>query len=105
MTQEENKRERITDWCKRIIHGSGGFLNWEDREWIVFHTSREQGIAEFVIRCLANPLCEGSDKVLEKIMKARTANHPTMGDQVEFIATKLNSQPSEAVSKATGQKQ
>ncbi len=61
----------INNWVKRIIKGPAGFDVWEDRECVIFHHSREEGIAEFVLRCLANPNCEGSDKVLDAIMQER----------------------------------
>ena len=61
----------INSWVNRVIKGIGGFESWEDHESVMFHNSREEGIAEFVIRCLANPFCEGSDKVLEAIIEQR----------------------------------
>lgn len=61
----------ISSWVNKIIKSSAGFEQWEDREGVIFHHSREEGIAEFVIRCLANPSCEGSDQVLEAIIKQR----------------------------------
>ena len=63
----------ITDWIHRVIKGSGGFEAWEDREGIIFHNSREEGIAAFVVRCLANPLCDGSKEVLDAIQEQRAA--------------------------------
>ena len=63
----------ITNWIHRVIKGCGGFEVWEDREGIIFHNSREEGIAEFVVRCLANPSCEGSKEVLDAIQEQRAA--------------------------------
>jgi len=61
----------INKWINRVIKGSAGFETWEDREGIIFHNSREEGIAAFVIRCLANPLCDGSEDVLAAILEQR----------------------------------
>ena len=60
----------IDEWVNRIINGTGGFKSWEDHE-IVIHNSREESIAAFVVRCLANPACEGSKEVLDLIAENR----------------------------------
>lgn len=64
----------INDWIYRVIKGPTGFETWEDRECVIFHNSREEDIAAFVIRCLANPLCDGSKEVLDAILEQRNAN-------------------------------
>jgi hypothetical protein len=75
--------ELISQWIKRIITDSNGFLVWEEREGVIFHTTREEGIANFVIRCLANIRCEGSDKVLQDIIDHRDAvNEDTLPPKV-----------------------
>lgn len=64
----------IDKWINQVIKGSGGFIVWEDRECIVHSLdgrSREEGVAAFVLRCLANPHCEGSEEVLNAIYKQR----------------------------------
>jgi hypothetical protein len=66
----------INDWISRVIKGSGGFEAWEDRECVIFHNSREEAIAGFVIRCLANPYCDGSKDVLDSILAHREAMTP-----------------------------
>lgn len=63
----------IEKWLGRIIHGTGGFKNCEKYEAMLHHISREYSIAEWVIRCLANPECEGSNEVIEAIIKQRSA--------------------------------
>lgn len=63
----------IEKWIGRIINGGTGFKAWEDRECVIFHTSREEGIAAFVIRCLGNPRCEGSKEVLSAILSRNKA--------------------------------
>lgn len=72
---------KIRDWVTSIIKGSGGFLMWEDREVVIFHHSREEGIADFVIRCLSNPLCEGSEDVLQAIMQQRNKTTKEISDK------------------------
>ena len=73
MKVEDNNEntDALTIWIDRIINGVGGFRCWEDHECVIFHTSREEGIAAFVIRCLANPKCEGSEDVLKAIQERR----------------------------------
>jgi hypothetical protein len=64
----------IDTWIKEIIHGSGGFETWEDREMVVHNVSREYSIAAFVIRALSNPVCTGSEDILEAISAQREKN-------------------------------
>ena len=64
MTKEEK-------WAKDIIDGAGGFISYEDHELVVWHISRERAIAEWVIRCLANPESKGSQEVLDSILERR----------------------------------
>jgi hypothetical protein len=61
----------IQKWVNRIIKGASGFEVWEDREAVIFNNSREEGIAEFVLNCLANPKCEGSADILQAILELR----------------------------------
>lgn len=61
---------KIEDWIENVINGATGFKTFETREFVVFD-DREIGVAEFVIRSLANPFCDGSDKVLGQILEQR----------------------------------
>ena len=61
----------IDNWVNRIIKGMGGFLSWETHEFPIYHSSREESIAAFVLRCLANPGCDGSAEVLGEILRHR----------------------------------
>ena len=61
----------IEDFIQRIINGTGGFKTCEEYEIMVHHIDRETSIASWVIRCLANPKCEGSKEVLDAIIKQR----------------------------------
>jgi hypothetical protein len=71
MKKEEIEANPLLSWIDRIIEGPTGFKAWEENEWVIFHWPRECGIAHFVIRCLANPACEGSQEMLDEIMAQR----------------------------------
>jgi hypothetical protein len=73
----------INNWINKIIKGPTGFETWEDREGVIFHNSREEGIADFVIKCLSNPSCNGSSEVLEFILNQRNAKIPGSGELVK----------------------
>jgi hypothetical protein len=60
----------IEQWIKDVINGVGGFKDYENYEFVAF-ADRDEGIAGFVIRCLANPTCEGSEEVLNAIIEKR----------------------------------
>ena len=64
---------KIRAWCKEIIDGAGGFISYEEHGLVIWHISRERAIAEWVIRCLANPENEGSQIVIDSIIKRRKA--------------------------------
>ena len=70
--EKMNQDEIISRFTKRIIKGTGGFETWESREFVV-HKDRDISIAEFVIRCLANPACEDSGVVLNAIIEKRNS--------------------------------
>lgn len=59
----------IKAWVQELMDGVGGFKAYFRKEVVV--GDRVNAAARFVIRALANPDCEGSDKVLEAIMEAR----------------------------------
>lgn len=61
----------IHNWIDQVISGKGGFLSWELNEMAVHKVPREQAIAAFVIRCLANRCCKGSKEVLQEIIAER----------------------------------
>lgn len=61
----------IEDWIDSVINGAGGFISWEEHELVAHLKSREESIASFIIRCLANPHCEGSKEVIEAIIERR----------------------------------
>lgn len=63
----------LDDWTKQVITGAGGLHDMWLYEWGLFEPDalRDTEVANFVIRCLANPDCEGSDVVLAQIAKRR----------------------------------
>lgn len=60
----------IPSFIEEIINGVGGFKVQEDREFVIY-PDREVGVAGFIIRCLANPQCKGSQEVLDAIIARR----------------------------------
>jgi hypothetical protein len=73
LTDLDRTSNLIPQWVKRIITGTGGFLALEGHDDGDFYESREEAIAEFVIRCLANPCSDGSEQVLQEIIENRKA--------------------------------
>lgn len=67
----ENEKDPIADWCHRIIEGSGGMNQYEDREMVIWHVPDRVAAVMWAIRCLANPWCEGSAEVLQAIRERR----------------------------------
>lgn len=63
----------IDEFIEQIINGPTGLAVMEDREFMVHHKPDRIVTAAFVIRCLANPLCNGSAEVLQAIMNKRKA--------------------------------
>ena len=62
----------IKTWIDEVITRPGGFLTYNERELYDFHDkSRDHSVAEFFIRALANPDCEGSLEVLNSIIEHR----------------------------------
>ncbi|MES2788155.1 MAG: hypothetical protein V4719_00940 [Planctomycetota bacterium] len=61
----------ISEWITQVIDGPGGMNNYEETEWVVWHTPERHAAAAWIIRCLANPKCKGSDEVLAAIRERR----------------------------------
>jgi hypothetical protein len=61
----------IYAWVHEIIDGVGGMNNFERYEWAIWHVPEREAAAIWAIRCLANPKCEGADKVLAAIAERR----------------------------------
>ena len=69
----------IKNWVSQVIKGVGGFLSWEEHEMPTYHNTRDEQIAAFVLRCLANSNCEGSREVLAAIIEQRVGTVPDHG--------------------------
>lgn len=61
----------VEKWIKDCIEGPGGLLNFEKYEWAVRNDTDEMVAASWIIRCLANPSCEGSEDVFKAIEERR----------------------------------
>lgn len=61
----------IPDWINEIVDGPGGMADYERYELVVWHVPDRQAAIGWVLRCLANPSCEGSEKVLAAIQERR----------------------------------
>lgn len=58
------------EWCERILTGPGGLESFLQHECGGAEMT-PMGAALWVIRCLANPECQGSRLVLEQIQGSR----------------------------------
>jgi len=63
----------ISAWCEKVINGPTGLKSFEYSEMALPVCDRDVAIAAWVIRCLANPDCEGSQVVLDAIAERREA--------------------------------
>jgi hypothetical protein len=61
----------LLSWVEQVVTGGGGFQAFEAHEMPLFAYERDIELASFVIKCLANPRCEGSAKVLAAIERQR----------------------------------
>ena len=58
-------------WCREAIEGFAGYTTFCDREVYVPSDCPEVEGAYWVLKCLANPACEGSQRVLDEILARR----------------------------------
>lgn len=61
----------IYQWTYDIIEDPTGFNAFEAREWPIYDVPDRVAVARWVVRCLANPNCEGSEEVLKMIVDRR----------------------------------
>lgn len=61
----------ISEWINSIINGPAGMNDFERHELVLWLESDRYCAASWAIRCLANPLCEGSGEVLAAIIEQR----------------------------------
>lgn len=73
MTTETTTTEGIDiyAWIHDVIDGAGGMNSFEDREMVIWNAPDREAAAAWIIRCLANPDCEGSRAVLDSIERRR----------------------------------
>jgi hypothetical protein len=61
----------VEDWIKQVLFGPGGMQAYEEHEIVVWNVPDREATAAWIIRCLANPRCEGSAEVLKAIAARR----------------------------------
>lgn len=61
----------ISVWINRIIDGPSGLHAFEHFERATPTVPRDEAVAAWVIRCLANPECDGSADLLAAIQRRR----------------------------------
>ena len=61
----------INQFLEKVINGNTGFKSFEKHEIVIHPKGREFALAEFIIRCLAHKQCNGSQEVLDAIIKQR----------------------------------
>jgi hypothetical protein len=62
---------KLLDFCEKIINGDTGLHEMERCEMAVPTVDRDVAVAAWVIRCLANPNCEGSGYILDMVQARR----------------------------------
>lgn len=67
----------VGDWAADIIQGTGGMDDYERYEVVAWNDPDRVAAAKWVLRCLANPKCDGSDRMLAAITERRKNLHPT----------------------------
>lgn len=61
----------IRTWVHEIIDGVGGLHDFETYEIATPNMPRDEAVAIWVLKCLGNKECDGSQKVLNEIIKHR----------------------------------
>lgn len=61
----------VQEWARLVIEGIGGMNSFEHHEFAVWNVPDRVAAACWVLRCLANPRCEGSAEVLAAIHARR----------------------------------
>ncbi len=60
------------DFASAVIEGPGGMNDYEDHEMVVWHNSDRVAAAHWMLKCLANPDCKGSEEAVAAILEARS---------------------------------
>jgi len=58
-------------FARKVIEGTGGMDDFERYEIVSWKCSDRVAAAHWMLKCLANPDCEGSQEALDAIIKAR----------------------------------
>ncbi len=67
---------KAMDFARACIEGSGGMNDYEYYEFVVWDVPDRVAAAHWILKCLANPACEGSEEALAAIMAHReTVSH------------------------------
>ena len=61
----------VADWVKDIIEGPQGMNSFQRHEMVSWGEPERIAAANWVLRCLANPSCEGSGQMLHAILERR----------------------------------
>lgn len=77
----------VMDWIRDVVCGCGGFQDFEKREG-AFYSDRDIALAEFVVRALANPSCNGSDDMVSAIIERRKEVQGSRGGEAPRGASK-----------------
>lgn len=67
----EGKPLSATEFAREVIEGPGGLNSFESREMVVFHEHERVHAAAWMIRCLANIDCPGSEEAVASILEKR----------------------------------
>lgn len=81
----------IRAWIQQIIDGPGGFHDYERHEMPIETVPHDEAVAAWVIRCLGNQNCVGSDNVLDAITDHRAKQDiMTIVRNIEKMRTMLD---------------
>jgi hypothetical protein len=85
-------------WVRWIIHGPGGMVAAEEREMIKWAGDDRTAVANWVLRCLSNPDCEGSADALSDILERRAEllRHPSRAGRPAETLRPLSRWPDDA---------
>ena len=61
----------VADWVHDIIEGPQGMNSFQRHEMVIWNEPERIAAANWVLRCLANPRCEGSDQMIHAILERR----------------------------------
>ena len=68
---DEYRASGLGEFVTRCIEGPMGMNSFEEHEMVIWHVSDRVAAADYIIRCLANPDCPGSQDVLNAIHAER----------------------------------